>query len=248
MDILETKLTRLDKLLASYGQLAVAFSCGDDSLFLLARAKKVLGGNVFALLAEAEIFSPHAKDGWRQAAGELGADMFGVPTREMHELDFIENTPERCRFCRRFLLGAILKAARNFYVEHAAVGLNADVAAQGLYACGTVTDLGVLAPLAEVGLTAAEIAEAVRRMGLDLPATRPGCLAENVSHDVALDSETLGFVAETETFLRELGIPARVLVQDDGKAQVKAAPMDVETMQQVVDFVRVRGFEIIWSD
>lgn len=248
MDTLDTKLAVLDKILAGYGQVAVAFSCGDDSLFLLARARQVLGNNVLGLLAEAEIFCPNVKETWRRVAGELGADIFGVPTREMHELDFIENTPERCRFCRRFLLGAVLKAARNFYVENVAVGLNADSAAKGLYACEAVTGLDVLTPLAEAGLTGDDIAAALRQMVLELPEMREGCLAENVSHDLALDSETLSFIAETEAFLQEQGVSARVLVQDDGKAQVKAAPVDVETMQRVLEFVRNRGFELEWTD
>ncbi len=51
MDALEQKYQRLQEILTQFGRVAVAFSGGVDSTFLLYAAQDTLGGNALAVTA-----------------------------------------------------------------------------------------------------------------------------------------------------------------------------------------------------
>ena len=85
MNALSDKLKKLDDIIASYGSLAIAFSGGMDSSFLLLRARKIPGVAVTAVTARSSIFPSEEaaistelcrKLGIKHITVNLGSDFF----------------------------------------------------------------------------------------------------------------------------------------------------------------------------
>ena len=99
-DILQEKMDKLKKVIANCGSLAVAYSGGVDSTFLLAAAQEVLGEKVIAItgvlpsvpeneLKEAEAFC--SERGIRQILCRVNVLLID---------EFRNNAPDRCYFCK----------------------------------------------------------------------------------------------------------------------------------------------------
>lgn len=222
------KYDRLGRILAGYGRLAVAFSGGVDSVFLLKAAVDALGAeNALALTVRAVNF-PESE--FRDAEGfskQLGVrhhiidvDILGIP-------GFAENPPERCYFCKRELFGAALALAREHGFLVLADGANMDDL--GDYRPGTkaARELFVASPLQEAGLRKSEIRELLRCFGVAFFA-KPAyaCLATRIPHGTRIDGETLRRIERAEEFFHRNGF-AQVRARAHGDtARIELEPED----------------------
>jgi uncharacterized protein len=219
-------LVELDRLIGSYGSVLVAFSGGADSAFVLARAAAVLGTGavvgataVSASLPEAEL----------AAAGEfargLGLRWETPRTDEMSREGYRANAGDRCFFCKAELLDVLAPLADRLGLAHLATGTNADDMRAGFRpGIRAAAERGAVTPLADAGLTKAEVRAASREMGLstwDKPAA--ACLSSRIAYGIEVTPARLARVERAEAALRVAlagaGLPVRDLrVRDLGDA------------------------------
>ncbi len=200
----EAKERRLLDVLASRPALAVAFSGGVDSSYLLAAAVAALGpARVIALTADSPFTPRHELEAARQTAAQIGARHIVLPLNPLEEPAVVANPPDRCYYCKQAVFSALLARARQEGASTLAHGANADDRNDYRPGQRAADELGVIAPLDEAGLTKSEIRELSRRRGLptwDMPAQ--ACLATRIPFGTALDAETLGQIERAEDFLR----------------------------------------------
>jgi uncharacterized protein len=168
----------------------------------------------------------------------------------------VENSPDRCFHCKSELFGRIADWCAAEGVSTVVDGLNASDTGDHRPGARAAMERGVRSPLAEAGMTKADIRE-LSREAYDLPTwDKPelACLSSRLPYGTAVTPERLRAVSAAEAGLRELGF-RRLRVRHHGEvARVELDPaeidrvLDPEVRAAVVAAVREAGFRYVALD
>lgn len=218
--MLQEKYKRLQELLRSEGRIAVAFSGGTDSSFLLAAAVDTLGTEqVLALTASSVFFPKEEQEDAEDLCRILGVRQKVCQVQVLEISGIRQNPVDRCYHCKKHLFTRFLQEAEKerFYVV--AEGTNADDVTDYRPGRRAVEELGVKSPLLEAGFTKQEIRTLSKEMGLstwEKPAA--ACLASRFVYGETINEERLGMVEQAERILRQVGFSQiRVRIHGEGK-------------------------------
>jgi uncharacterized protein len=228
--------------LASLPSLMVAFSGGADSAFLLAAAVRALGPErVEAATAVSPSLPRSELDRARAFAEGLGVVHHAPVTDELSREGYRANAGDRCFFCKTELMSVVGPLAEARGVAAVATGTNADDLAAGFRpGIRAAAGAGAITPLADAGLTKAEIRTASKAWDLstwDKPAA--ACLASRIAYGVEVTADGLRRVAEAEQALRdafgEAEIPVRNLRVRDLGGGAARVEIDAELVPAVAE-------------
>lgn len=203
---LQAKSERLEARLRSLGRTLIAYSGGVDSAFLADAARRTLGENMLAVIADSPSLARFQLQDAVELARERHIPLEIVATQEMDRPEYVRNDSARCFHCKDELFSFLEEFRRQRGFECIAYGVNADD--QGDFRPGqeAARQHQVAAPLLEAGLGKQEIRELARRAGLrvwDKPAS--ACLSSRIEYGRPVTREALAAVEQGEEALRALG-------------------------------------------
>ncbi|HVU72224.1 MAG TPA: ATP-dependent sacrificial sulfur transferase LarE [Mycobacteriales bacterium] len=255
-DALGQRLAALDTALRGLDGVVVAFSGGADSAFVLAAAVRSLGADaVLAATAVSPSLPASELDGAGAFAASLGVRHRTPTTDELARAGYVANAGDRCFFCKAELLDVLRPLADAEGIAHIATGTNADDVVAGFRpGIRAAAERGALTPLADAGLTKADLRAASKAWGLvtwDKP--QAACLSSRIAYGVSITPHGLARVERAEESLRAAlaaaGVPVRDLrVRDlgDDRARVE---VDRELVGAVAAHVgAVEGFASVEVD
>jgi uncharacterized protein len=203
---LEEKYSNLKQYIQELGSVAVAFSGGVDSTFLLKTAHDVLGDAVIAVTASSCSFPKRELEEAKAFCMKEGIQHFVCESEELHIEGFAQNPKNRCYLCKTELFTKIKEIAGEHQIRFIAEGSNMDD--NGDYRPGliAVKELGIKSPLREAGLSKEEIR--ILSKEINLPTWNKqsfACLSSRFVYGETITEEKLLMVDAAEQFLLDLG-------------------------------------------
>ena len=245
----ENKFNNLKKHLEQLKSVAVAYSGGVDSTFLLKVARDVLGDNVIAVTAHSSI---HPEREFREAVNfvrKSGIRHMVITSEEVDSETFANNPPDRCYHCKRELLAKIIEVAQSNNIQHIVEGSNVDDTDDYRPGTKAVKELGISSPLKEAGLGKEDIRILSQKMNLptwNKPAF--ACLASRFPYGQKITKDKLHVVDQAEQYLMDSGFK-QVRVRHHGdiaRIEVPAAErnkfFDMKLMDGVHEKFKQLGF------
>ncbi|HEU4572269.1 MAG TPA: ATP-dependent sacrificial sulfur transferase LarE [Candidatus Limnocylindrales bacterium] len=245
------RFSRLPAIVEDLGSCVLALSGGIDSSFLLAVAAELLGPRCLAVTADSAAVPAWDRTDARAAgtaAADHGSGWRVVATRELDDPRYAQNPRSRCYFCKAEVYGALAGIAHNEGYAWVVDGSNAtDAAATDRPGMAAGAALRVRSPLAEAGITKADVRVLARALGLpDWDRPSSACLSSRIPFGARITPERLRRVETAELAIRARGF-RQVRVRDLGeRARVEVDTTDLERLvgdgDAVGSLLRAAGF------
>jgi uncharacterized protein len=256
-DLTNAKAAHLRQILTELGSVAVAYSGGTDSSYLLAVCVEVLGtDHVLALTADSPLLPRRELAEARALAGQLGARHLVLPSDELANPCIAANPPDRCYHCKFNRFEALLQVARAEGLAHLLHGENADDAGDYRPGSRAADELGIRAPLRKAGLTKADVRALSKESGLPTwSKPSDACLASRFPYGTPLTAEGLARVEAAEEALRRAWGLRQLRVRDHFPvARLEVPPEEIARLAQAeartvaVDQLRALGYRYVALD
>jgi uncharacterized protein len=252
---LKEKQERLFAHLSGLDRVIVAYSGGADSAYLAWAAARVLGDNAIAMTADsASLPESHKRDAEAFVRQFAIAHEY-VETHEFDNPDYLRNDANRCFHCKDELFTVLERVGRERGYRHIIYGVNVDDLGDYRPGQNAARQHRVDAPLADAGLTKAEIRELSRQAGLptwDRPAS--ACLSSRIPYGTAVTPENVKTVESGEEAIKALGFH-QFRVRFHGEiVRIEIAPeeleqaLTLEMAQRFTEIFKALGFHYVTLD
>lgn len=241
----EEKEKKLAVLLGKCMPLAIAFSGGVDSTYLLHKAALAGKGKVTALIMKTPSVPERELDEAVAFCKSRGISFFVLPADPFSAAGFRENGRDRCYICKHFLFSALLEKAKEEGISFVADGTNADDRKEFRPGLRALKELDIRSPLAEAGLTKKEIRELSEKEGLPTW-NKPSfsCLATRFPYGEELTVEKLRRTEAAENLLAELGFTQRRVRVHGNLARIEVLPAEIPLLLERRDMISSRLEEL----
>jgi uncharacterized protein len=217
----------LRALVRTYPSVLLGYSGGVDSALLAVVLRQELGRDRMLAAIGRSASYPDAQ--WqvaRDVAAQFDIPLVEIETHELEDASYLANPTNRCFYCKTELWHRLVPLARERGLSVVCDGTNADDLREHRPGKAAGVKAGVRSPLAEVGLTKAEIRAASRELRLptwDAPAAP--CLSSRVQYGLSITPSRLKQVEEGEAYLRTLGVTGDLRVRHlGGLARLEVEP------------------------
>lgn len=254
------KYEKLKEYLLSLESVAVAFSSGVDSTFLLKVATDTLGTDkVMAVTASSCSFPERELKEAEEFCRQNGIKHVICKSEELDIEGFRQNPPNRCYLCKHELFEKILGIAKENHMKAVAEGSNMDD--NGDYRPGlkAVEELGIKSPLRYAGLYKREIRELSKELGLSTWNKQSfACLSSRFVYGETISEERLNMVDKAEQLLLDMNfqqVRVRIHGQEKGTiARIELLPqefarfMEKENREKIYSYLKELGFSYVTLD
>jgi pyridinium-3,5-biscarboxylic acid mononucleotide sulfurtransferase len=233
---LAEKWQDLQRILQGLDRALIAYSGGIDSTLVAKVAFDLLGDRALAVTAVSASLLPEDLVEAEDQARLIGIRHESVVTDELANPNYASNPVNRCYFCKSELHDTLKPLALSRGYPYVIDGVNADDLKDYRPGIQAAQERGARSPLAEVGITKADVRQLTQDLGLpwhDKPA-QP-CLSSRFPYGEAITIEKLQRVGRAERYLRQLGW-RELRVRSEGQtARIELPAAQIQDFVQQTD-------------
>lgn len=255
MDELLDKKAKLEEYIRGLGNVAVAFSSGVDSTFLLKVAHDILGDRAIAVTASARSFPAREQREAENFCEDAGIRQITIDADVMSIEGFRDNQPDRCYLCKKEIFTRLIDAAAQAGFPTVIEGSNKDDESDYRPGMRAVAELGVRSPLRELGFTKKDIRELSWKMGLPTWSKQSfACLATRFVYGEPITEEKLAMIDKAEQRLLDMDFHnVRVRVHGDiARIEINRAEFARIVRPEIADdlttYMKQLGFRYVTLD
>lgn len=253
--VLYHKLDELKMAIRKMNNLAVAFSGGVDSTFLLKVAHTELKENVMAVIAHSPTYPEREFNEAIEFVKDNHIHYEVIFSEELTAVEFTSNPTNRCYYCKKELFSKIIDIAKENGMQNVADGTNFDDTEDFRPGMIATKELNVISPLLDAGLTKSDIRILSKEMALSTW-NKPSfaCFATRFPYGQEITPSKLKMVEKAEQFLIDQGF-RQVRVRHHGDvARIEVAPeerqkfFNEELLDSVYKELKTIGFLYVSLD
>ena len=230
------KLEQLKELFTEMDQALIAYSGGVDSTLVAKIAYDVLGDRALAVTAVSPSLLPEELEDAKIQAATIGISHKIVETQEMDNPNYTSNPVNRCYFCKSELHDTLKPLALELGYPYVVDGVNADDLHDYRPGIQAAKERGARSPLAEIGVTKAEVRQISQQLGLtwwDKPA-QP-CLSSRFPYGEEITIAKLQRVGRAEIYVRNLGWQNLRVRSEGDTARIELSPDKIKDFVSTTD-------------
>ena len=246
-------LKKLQDRLKELNKVAISFSGGIDSSFLLYVARITLPTeNVLAIIANGNMVPRKDYEEAIEFLKENKINYKEIEYKPLEIKEFKENRKDRCYYCKKKLMSGIKEEANKNGFKNVLDGKNEDDLKVYRPGNKATEEIGIISPLAEIGFSKENIREESKKLGLKIW-NKPSnsCLATRFPYNTILTEDDLKRVEQGEEVLKKLGIP-KVRIrehQEIARIEVEREYSNVIIQNQnIVEQIKALGFRYVTLD
>ncbi len=211
----------LQTFFAQNPKLALAFSGGTDSAYLLAQGRR-FGCEIRPYFLKTAFQPAFELADARRLCSELGVSLTVLALDVLADEQIAANPKDRCYYCKNAIFRALIARAQADGFDTVIDGTNASDDAGDRPGMRALRELGVVSPLRLCGVDKAQVRRQSASLGL-FTAQKPSyaCLATRIPAGVRIELQTLEKVERGENALCALGFSDLRLRVLDGAAKLQ---------------------------
>ncbi|MCW4023473.1 MAG: ATP-dependent sacrificial sulfur transferase LarE [Candidatus Bathyarchaeota archaeon] len=259
MNKLEKKIANIEEYIKKTGKggAVVAFSGGVDSSTLAAVCHKVLGKKAVAATAQSPTYTTEELKEAKDAAREIGIKLIVVKTNELDDENFVENSENRCYYCKKALLAELKKVAEKLGFEVVFEGTNISDLKGHRPGFQAVKETSyAYSPWVEIGFSKEEIRQIATKLELkvqDKPSN--ACLASRIPFNEKITAERLERIRKAEQVIKKIAGVRQLRVRDhNGLARIEVEKTEQKLLfenkilDKITTQLKVLGFRYVTVD
>lgn len=223
------KMNNLKDYIKELGKVAIAFSGGVDSTFLIKVCKDVLKENVVAITMSSPYIPKWEIEEAKKLTASLGIEHIIIDMPIAEEIKY--NPQDRCYKCKKKIFSKIIEKANSLGIDNVIDGTNKDDESDYRPGMVALKELKIKSPLLQLDFKKDDIRKYSKE--LNLPTwNKPAyaCLLTRLQIGDEITEEKLDKTEKAEVFIESLGIKG-IRVRNHGElARIEVQPNDIENI------------------